>query len=463
MNPASDKVYLIPALRAASTSEQEHSLSGITVLGFKSIERERTLRFNRLTILAGANSSGKSSIMQPLLLQKQTVEAEYDASPFALDGPNVSFDRREQLLSRNATSMRIGLESSSGRSIAVEYRSSPKESKGKAFDVCWQQFKDLDGTFTFREGMSPKEIDQLVEPQVATTVRDQLRINQTVPWELLQDRSFLSIGLGVRGVPQSLYYSSPGRFVFWNHLTNIIHLPGLRTSPQRNYPVANVTGKYRGTFDRYTASVIARWEDSDSDRIKALAGDLLWLGLTNAIRTDYVSDSSVGILVGRTTRPRPVPKRRSHKRDSEDLVNIADVGLGVSQVLPVLVALIAAVRNQIVYLEQPEIHLHPLAQLRLARIIARAVRSGVKVVVETHSSVLLRGLQTEIARGTIPFDAANLYWFRKRGTATQIDLAVLDERGSFGDWPLNFGDVRLQADRDYLLAVQKQSDSTASS
>ena len=56
--------------------------------------------------------------------------------------------------------------------------------------------------------------------------------------------------------------------------------------------------------------------------------------------------------------------RLLHDRTNEtDMVNIADVGFGVSQVLPVLVALIAAEPGQLVYLEQPELHLHPRAKL----------------------------------------------------------------------------------------------------
>ena len=52
-----------------------------------------------LTILAGANNSGKSSIMQPLLMMKQTLEATYDPGPLKLDGPNVYFTSAEQFLS----------------------------------------------------------------------------------------------------------------------------------------------------------------------------------------------------------------------------------------------------------------------------------------------------------------------------------------------------------------------------
>src|SRR5438034_3765546 len=76
------------------------AIAEIQVAGFKSISDEQSIEIGPLTILAGANSSGKSSMMQPLLLLKQTLEAAYDAGPLRLDGPNVKFTQADQLLSR---------------------------------------------------------------------------------------------------------------------------------------------------------------------------------------------------------------------------------------------------------------------------------------------------------------------------------------------------------------------------
>src|SRR6476646_3274266 len=77
------------------------ALTKITVAGFKSIGPERSIDVRPLTILAGANSSGKSSIMQPLLLLKQTLEAPYDPGALLLDGPSVRFTNFEQMLFRS--------------------------------------------------------------------------------------------------------------------------------------------------------------------------------------------------------------------------------------------------------------------------------------------------------------------------------------------------------------------------
>ena len=74
-------------------------ITKIAVKGFKSIAEECEIDIRPLTILAGANSSGKSSIMQPLLMLKQTLEAPYDPGPLLIDGPNVQFTEAGQFLS----------------------------------------------------------------------------------------------------------------------------------------------------------------------------------------------------------------------------------------------------------------------------------------------------------------------------------------------------------------------------
>ena len=79
-------------------------LSAISVAGYKSLENEQRMEIAPLTVLAGANSGGKSSIMQPVLLLKQTIDAPYDPGSLLLDGPNVRLTSADQLLSKKSSS-----------------------------------------------------------------------------------------------------------------------------------------------------------------------------------------------------------------------------------------------------------------------------------------------------------------------------------------------------------------------
>src|SRR5271155_4906166 len=86
--------------RVEVASEEDSGISAVEVEGFKSIRERTEIAIKPLTILAGANSSGKSSIMQPLLLMKQTLEAPSDPGVFLLDGPNVRFTAAHQVVSQ---------------------------------------------------------------------------------------------------------------------------------------------------------------------------------------------------------------------------------------------------------------------------------------------------------------------------------------------------------------------------
>jgi predicted ATPase len=122
--------------------------------------------------------------------------------------------------------------------------------------------------------------------------------------------------------------------------------------------------------------------------------------------------------------------------------------------MPVLVALHAAKPGQLVYVEQPETHLHPRAQFDLSQVLASAAKRGVRVVVETHSSIVLLGVQTLVAEGSLAPDKVKLHWFqRDKIGRTIIRNAELDEAGRFGDWPADFDDVALKTESRYLDAA----------
>src|SRR5438876_12115497 len=100
---------------SAPQPRRNEGITRLTVGGFKSINQEQSIEIRPLTILAGANSSGKSSLMQPLLLLKQTLEATYDPGALLLNGPNVRFTSTDQLLShtynrKTVDSFYVGIE-----------------------------------------------------------------------------------------------------------------------------------------------------------------------------------------------------------------------------------------------------------------------------------------------------------------------------------------------------------------
>ena len=226
-----------------------------------------------------------------------------------------------------------------------------------------------------------------------------------------------------------------------------IHLPGLRGNPERSYKLTSTGPQYPGTFEHYVASIIHEWQETKDERLETLVDALHTLGLTGQVGTQKIGDVGIELQVGRLR----------HDSSSEtDMVNIADVGFGVSQVLPVLVAVIAAEPGRLVYLEQPELHLHPRAQVVLALVLADAAKRGVRLVVETHSSLLLLGVQTLVAEGKLSPELVRLHWFTRREDGiTEVTSTDLDEAGAYGDWPEDFDDVDLKTQSRYLNAVDR--------
>ena len=88
----------------ADQPKEERGITAIAVSGFKSLRDRSEIEIRNLTVLAGANSSGKSSIMQPLLMLKQTLEAPYDPGALKLDGPNIKFTLVSQFLRKKQRS-----------------------------------------------------------------------------------------------------------------------------------------------------------------------------------------------------------------------------------------------------------------------------------------------------------------------------------------------------------------------
>lgn len=432
----------MPQKNNRNGKQEPPSISSINVSGFKSIASEQTIEVRPLTHLAGANSSGKSSMMQAVLLLKQTLEASYDPGPLLLNGPNVRFTSADQMLFHSARTgetnelvVRIGLGPQG--SAEVVFGREP----GKRLEVRRCTIK-LPGSsaMVLTPDMPDKRILEL--SPVGKVKPEKLGLPKEVVLQprIVRDRCFLRPIIEL-GATQS--FSLPGTEYPSKILQDVIHLPGLRGNPERAYPRTATGPEFPGTFEKYTASIVAKWSDAGSDQLRELGEDLSTLGLTSKVEAKGLDDTQVELRVGRL--------RKLH-RGSRDLVNIADVGFGVSQTLPVLVALLVARPGQLVYIEQPEIHLHPRAEVAMASLLAKAAARGVRVVVETHSSLLLLGVQSQVADKKLGAELVKLHWFTRSDTsgATTVASADMDEAGRFGDWPEDFDDVTLKAQANYL-------------
>ncbi len=422
-------------MSAKSSDTPPPRLTTVAAAGFKSIRDRVHAEIRPLTLLAGANSSGKSSLMQPLLLLKQTLEAGFDAGPLRLDGPNARFTNMQQLLwhgkqkKDHAAEFEVGL--GNGRTeVSLFFKSSTKKlaldrsvfRRAGESDV---QLRVGDSGSSMTLGFLAAGIRPMVYQVTPNGCWPELKLSSS--WE----------------APAVTFLEKPTE----SHdaiLRNLIHLPGLRGNPERLYRTSNVGARFPGQFHDYVAGVIAFWAAAKDARLEQVANGLQQLGLAWKVEARPVELTHVELRVSRTASPQ--------QGGAQDLVNIADVGFGVGQVLPVVVALAAAHRDQVVYVEQPEIHLHPRAQVALARLLLQAAARGVVVVAETHSNLLLKGVQQAVASREFAPDLVKLHWFQRdeKTGASRCLSADLDESGAYGNWPEDLSDVELDIEDQFL-------------
>jgi hypothetical protein len=328
-----------------------------------------------------------------------------------------------------------------------------KRQAGRGFDVEKMLVADTSGISELRAGARGDAVLAALSPGFRSAISTILQGLDSVSgyeWIVARFRCFLQLGIHLHGQPTvgvDVVSSLSGSLNLEEALRGLLHVPGVRGNPERAHPVTAVGNSFPGTFEKYAASIIANWQaENDQEKLNLLGRNLEKLGLTWRVSAQYINDTQVELRLGR------LPHGKGNGK--EDMVNIADVGFGASQSLPVLVALLTAKPGQLVYLEQPELHLHPRAQSALAEVLADAARRGVKVVAETHSDLLILAVQSLVAEGKLPPELVKLHWFQRNAEGvTEIFSADLDENGAYGDWPEDFADVRLRSEDRYLDAV----------
>lgn len=127
----------------------------------------------------------------------------------------------------------------------------------------------------------------------------------------------------------------------------------------------------------------------------------------------------------------------------------ANIGYGLSYAFPILVAGLIARPGQILIIDSPEAHLHPMGQSRIAAFLAMLAASGVQIILETHSDHVLSGVRLAIQQGEILPEETAVHFFNPRPRSAKEPAHVvspqIDKNGNLSEWPTGFFD---QAEKD---------------
>ena len=135
---------------------------------------------------------------------------------------------------------------------------------------------------------------------------------------------------------------------------------------------------------------------------------------------------------------------------STDFHRPVHTGFGLTQVLPIVVAALSANRDDLLLIENPEVHLHPAGQAAMGEFLSKVTSAGVQVMIETHSDHVLNGIRRAVKNHTLPSEDVALHFFRPRredrsGGEPQVESPILGAEGNIDSWPDGFFD---QFDRD---------------
>lgn len=435
-------------------------LKRLRVENFKSW-RIADLKLAPLTALYGANSSGKSSLIQFLLLLKQTKDTPDRKAVFDFGSPEgfvnlgsfadavyghdtsqpIHWELEWQMPSKLSIADPGGKRSKAlfeGTEIQIE---SQVSLRGKAPATDRLSYLFDRATFVVERGSAERAGYQL---KTKNKVDFSFKRTQGRVWDLPAPSKSYLFPDQARTYFQNSQFIGEFETAYVSQIDNVIHLGPLRAFPRREYPWSGSRPTDVGRSGENTIDAILAATDDDVTRNlgpkkrrmpfqEMIAWWLQTMGMIDHFHVEEVGSSS-GLY-----------RVRVRKNQKSPDVLLTDVGFGISQVLPALVLLYYVPEHSTVILEQPEIHLHPAVQTALADLIISVVKArNVQVILESHSEYLLNRLLRRVAEGDnspyTPISPADVkvYFCRNESGESRLDNLHVNMFGGIENWPEEF-------------------------
>jgi hypothetical protein len=277
-------------------------ITALSVAGYGSFYREGDIELRPLTILAGPNNAGKSAIMQPVLLWKQTLEAPYEPEVLRLDGPHVWCSRFEQLFTRRGDGrtgrmFTIGMRLGRERWLRVRYA----KTRHGGIAIRELAVSTRQKTYALRPAMPQHEVEEILRRALGRRVwayRGRLqRAGLNVDMEVASERCFLvlrSLAPAEQEI-RSRDMSLAARHA--REIQRIIHVSASRAGRACPFPVTAVDPPFPGTFDAYVGTLIAHWQRIGDPRLAALKESGRRIGLFREIAAVRMTDTQIDVRV----------------------------------------------------------------------------------------------------------------------------------------------------------------------
>lgn len=224
--------------------------------------------------------------------------------------------------------------------------------------------------------------------------------------------------------------------IFYTDIISKIFFVGpIRETPKGLYNIGFETvPKYVGPTGSYFASVLLHENKKEKIYIlpsgkekctlsDALAEWMIHLNVASAVDVDRKNSFGFSVSI----------ENMDHIKS-----DIMNVGIGTSQVLPVLISVLLSEPHEILIFEQPELHLHPYSQSRLADMFVEFCKQGRKIILETHSEYFLLRLRYHIVKNNYSKESAAINFFHNTGR-TKVWTTNISGLGNI-EYPEDFRD-----------------------
>ena len=387
-------------------------ITGIDLKHFKCFDLLK-LPLRPLTLLSGANASGKSSVLQALLLLHQTITEHEWSHRLLLNGGAIRLGTVADVVDQRARrSCQIALRTDENE-IRWEFAGEPVD-MSMAVTRVWTDEREWE--------RRPEGWYQSV-PQNAHEFSWDL--HELYPWQFGNEL----------GSPVSLH--------------RLCYLSAERAGPQQVYPLEDLWFR-RGVGSSGEYAVSALYAGRDEPVPGGLA-----IEKVSPTRLRQVEARMDRFFPGCELELQKIPHTNAVTlglRTSNDVNFHAPVhtGYGLTQVLPIIVAALSSGPKGLLLIENPEVHLHPVGQASMGEFLAEVATAGTQVIMETHSDHVLNGIRRAVKKRLMSADDAALHFFRPRWHSEreglpQVQSPILDSDGNIDSWPDGFFD---QFDKD---------------
>lgn len=432
----------------------------LRIRNFKLWEDTGPIRMAPITLLFGTNSSGKSSVGQFLMMLKQTVESPDRKVVFYPGGrlSAVQLGSYQDMVSHRDVSREIEFEykwnfvdtlqiedplsedSFSGNNLefsaGVGLRN--KERRSLVLEYFQYRLQSEDRTEVMSIGMN-RESGSKYEVSAS---KYHLKKKQGRAWNVGAPVRFYGFPDKVAAYHQNAEFVQELNLRHEKLFQSIYYLGPLRMKAERLYSWTGLEPESVGhSGENAVAAILAAGNRKISLGFKKRNQPFEEIIALKLHEMGLIED----FLVKQISAQRQEYEVKIRTRGASDLVDLPDVGFGISQVLPVLVQCFYAPSDSIIIMEQPEIHLHPSAQSALADVIIDVVNSrehgkerNIQLIIETHSEHFLRRLQRRIAEETISQDKVSAYFADVTTMPARLRPLEIDLFGNIRNWPGDF-------------------------